>query len=536
MSGAQGRFPRWWKHSASVVVTSVVVLLSGRLFGQCEEIKTPTFSLMDAVEASISNSPTLRLQQYQIDIAHAAKLQASSQFDTIFSSGFNHQRLDQPLTSATETLLRTGGLNAEGEVTNTSVLNGGFTRLFRNGISVGPRMSITRTLDDLAVPLGTNTSSANFQVTIPLRQGRGRRVVGASERAAQTEVDAARLDLNQDLADVLAVTAVDYWNLVAAWANYKIALDSKNRGQALLDNTRALIESDQLPASNMEDVVANLADRTAACLAAQAAVTQVWQTLIIAMGLDPSESLVPAAPADDFPDGLHQELPAFDTQSLRAWTEMASSSNANIMAGQKREEELHELVIGAKDQFKPRLNLVVSAGYAGLVEGRLFSEFFTSTLGGNHGPTVSAGLIYQSPTKNQAASQMMRTQASLRQAEIATQELRRSASSAVIVGLTNNRTAILRLRKAEESVSSLTRALENQREKFRLGVGSILDVLQVEDRLNAALQSRVQAQLAYAVSVANFRLATGTLVSGDRYSPKVDRYIFFRMPDLNSVQ
>jgi outer membrane protein TolC len=102
----------------------------------------------------------------------------------------------------------------------------------------------------------------------------------------------------------------------------------------------------------------------------------------------------------------------------------------------------------------------------------------------------------------------------------------------VSVALTSVRNASLRLEKARESVTAFQAALDGEREKYRLGFGSLVDVLTTEDRLISALSVQVQAQLDAAVETALLREATGTLVAPNAASPRADSQMFLTLPLL----
>jgi outer membrane protein TolC len=116
------------------------------------------------------------------------------------------------------------------------------------------------------------------------------------------------------------------------------------------------------------------------------------------------------------------------------------------------------------------------------------------------------------------------------QAGYRTQESARNITSSVIVAEASVRSAALQLEKVNESVALFRTALDNEREKFRLGVGSLVDVLTVEDRLNEVLVSQVQAELGYAVALARLRQGTGTVVEPDKAVQSVDPSVFLTLP------
>ena len=101
-----------------------------------------------------------------------------------------------------------------------------------------------------------------------------------------------------------------------------------------------------------------------------------------------------------------------------------------------------------------------------------------------------------------------------------------------MVALAGVRNAGLRLAKARESVTAFQSALEGEREKYRLGFGSLVDILITEDRLTVALAVQVRARLDAAVELAHLRQATGTLVEPNAAAPRADREAFVTLPLL----
>jgi len=66
-----------------------------------------------------------------------------------------------------------------------------------------------------------------------------------------------------------------------------------------------------------------------------------------------------------------------------------------------------------------------------------------------------------------------------------------------------------RCRQARGAVRQFEAALAGEREKYRLGVGSIVDLLTVEDRLTAASAAAVEAEGNFAATLARLVLVTG---------------------------
>jgi len=79
-------------------------------------------------------------------------------------------------------------------------------------------------------------------------------------------------------------------------------------------------------------------------------------------------------------------------------------------------------------------------------------------------------------------------------------------------------------------VDSFRSALTGEREKYAGGIGSIVNILSVEDKLTAALSEQVQSEFAYVIALAQFRLATGTLVQPNQAVQNVPADTFVALP------
>jgi outer membrane protein TolC len=64
------------------------------------------------------------------------------------------------------------------------------------------------------------------------------------------------------------------------------------------------------------------------------------------------------------------------------------------------------------------------------------------------------------------------------------------------------------------AVQRFEEALAGEREKYRLGVGSIVDLLTVEDRLTVASALAVEAEANFAAALARLALVSGSILNG----------------------
>ncbi len=484
----------------------------------------PALTLADALEATLRHHPQIRIAQQQVLLRQGVVREASGIFDRSYVSGLQQSYSPTPVSTA--------GGGASTASVNLTTFGASSTRLYRNGISAGPVFELARSRDRLSNPQGINQSRLAYQISVPLLRNRGTAVVSAGLISAGVEVEAARLDLTQDISDLLAATAASYWQLRGALRLLAVAASSEQRGSAFVENVRALIAADRVPRTEINQVQANLAERVAARIAAQQEVVAARQALALAMGVPPAQILAMGDPSEDLPAVAGSLLP--NEAALRQYSEIALTRRADYLAAQKRIAAVRALLPAFKNQTRPNIELRLSSGYSGLREGVYPNSYLGAVGSGVKGADVVGGIHYQfAPANNAALGRLAQTEAAYRQAELRLADLARFITSGVIVSASGLTNSAARLEKANESVAGFQAALDAEREKYRLGIGFLVDLLTTEDRLTAALEVQVRAQLAYAVELAQLRRAVGAIIDPNPDTiPSVGPEVFRVPPDF----
>jgi outer membrane protein TolC len=466
-----------------------------------------------------------------VDVAKGLKEQASGVFDPVLQSGLTHafSRFAPTLATPDGAAFPSSTISEDENVTTLSVSS---NELFRNGISVSPSLQLQRTADSFVAPAGLNTEVAGVTVTIPLLQGRGREVVTAQETAAEREIEASRLDLDFLVSQLVDAAATDYWNLVAAARNLDVAVSAEDRGRVYVDNTQSLIDADHVPRNDINEVKANLAQRTAARIAAQQAVWEARQQLALDMGLSPTDMLSETRnPSDDFPATPSDLQPRDDPAALKSYLDQALTLRADYLAAQNRRGQSEILEIAAKNRLLPALNVQVGAGYQGIRGGNSFGDYLDGPFSNVRGPNLTAGISYSFPLGNQAAKGVvMQTVAAVHQGDAHITQTAQGISQQIVVSVEAVRNAILRVAKTREAVDLSQSSLDGAKEKYRAGLGSVVEILQEEDRLNSALADQVQARLTYAQALVQLRFATATLSPPRQATPTITPDMLMTLP------
>ncbi len=487
--------------------------------------------ILEAVRSTLELHPLLQYQQKQVEISRALKQQRSADFDAQLEWSAGQSRTNNPLTDSERLFASQAGFNTDNQATNLTTLSGSAQRLLRSGIVIGPRIEMNRTTDNVQGRDGASRARLSFEVSVPLWRGRGRAVVTALETSAQIDVEASLYELNQTIAELILSTATSYWQYVASLKQLEIITDSEARGKNFVESVQTLIKADKIPRSEINQVQANFASRSAGRFSLDQQVAEARNNLALAMGLSPSQLSDLPRPSDSFPDGESQTPPSVSPESIRSYIDLALRRRADFLADEKKNQSADVLRKHSRNGLLPRLDLTLSSGYSGLHEGRRPDEFLISPFTNAHGPDVIFGLRYAFPPANNfALAQVAAAEASYQQTVLLSSEKARVIANSVSSSLMAVHNSINRLKKAHEAVTGYQAALEGEKDKLRLGVGSLTDILTVESRLTEALLDWVNVQQAYAIALVQFRFASGTLIAPDRAVQTVEREDLFSLP------
>jgi len=510
----------------------ICLLLGFRCFAQMGvELPQPSLGLMDALQNTLEKQPGIQLQRQQLNLNRGILQAAAGQFDTLVSAGLMQNHLNNPLTTIQELQYAHQGLFTSSLASNTTTYTLNAQKLLRNGITIGPNLTLNRNTDNIATREGLNQAQLAFQVTLPVLRGRGRDAVDAQERSSESTVEASLRDVNQTIAQLLTTTAIQYWNVVAAERNLVIATDSENRGRNYVQDVQTLIDKDRVPRAEINQLIANLDGRTASRIAAEAQLVSAQQNLALAMGLPHDEITVLPKAADPLPDWSAKSDPELTSELIHNFVERALKDRADLIAANFRAQAARQLLPAARNQMLHQLNVSLSAGYNGLREGTDFGQSFTSTFNNVKGMNIIASVNWAFPVRNDAATgQFTQARAAAEQAQLTEADLMRNVASNVVTSMSTLAYDVTGLRKAREAVAYYRLALNDELDKFHLGLNSLVDVLTMEDRLTSALTTEVSAQLSYAVALENLRFATGTVIDANTPVHNLDKNTFLRPP------
>jgi outer membrane protein len=302
-----------------------------------------------------------------------------------------------------------------------------------------------------------------------------------------------------------------YWTVEAAVRNLEVLAASEASSRDLLENTRKLIAADQVPAAEVVQLEANLAAQESARIGGERQLFTARRDLGREIGLDGPEIDRLPLPADPFPAVLPEKVPP--AAGAGPFVAAALQERADLRAARERQASAEILRRAAENALEPQLDLLFTPGYSGLTVGSDPASFFSPLYRNIPGASTTLGLSLTLPLLNRRAKgELLQADAALRQNALAVDLIAKAIGANVPAVLDSVGRDAKQLQKAREAERLFERAVINEEKKLRGGTSTLLDVINQRDRLTAARQTEVSAQLALAVSLLQLRFETGTLV------------------------
>jgi outer membrane protein len=354
-----------------------------------------------------------------------------------------------------------------------------------------------------------------ISVTQPLYTG-GK--ASAQIDAAQADILAERENLRRTEIGVLQSVIGAYLDVRRDQEQLAISQDNVNVLERQLDETKARFDVGQLTQTDLSQSQARLAQARAQLAAAQATLAQARAGYAAVVGQNPGE-LAPEPP-------IASLLPP----TIDAAFDAAERDNPQIRQAEDAEQASAARLAEAKAQTRPNVSLSGQYGYVaqqgGISSGGFNSAIgvYESELGGSVTATVSVPIFTGGLTSSQIRQAAERDNVD----RIGVEGARRQVLQAVSQAWNQLLGARASLAANEEQVRSDTVAFEGVRAEQKVGLRTILDVLNAQQELESSQLALVGTRhdeyvAAAAVLAAMGALEAKDLVPGERsYDPKAN--------------
>lgn len=471
---------------------------------------TTGLSLQSVIDRALETAPDVSVQRERLSESRGQLISSAAPFNATISANVSGLRQDQPVVVPGDQVVRTRN--------DLMTYRLSIAKRYRFGLEVEPNVQLERT-EAITEGLSPYVSTAvGIDASMPLLDGRGWKAQASLERAAAASYRAATAETKFTLSNSILRSALLYWEFRAATKRLDILREAERRAQEFVHETQRLVDADERPAADLQQLVANLADRRAARFAGEQAEFETRQRLGVAMGLSAAEIDHLPSPSQAFPGQSVSGDSLLALGNVRFGDPAQLVSDAmerrwDIVAARRSQMASQRVLEGVRTSRHPNLDLDLSLGYVGLERGSQLQQYlhaFDTNVGG---ASISVALRYRWPIRNSLAAGDIATQeATYSRSTIIVQNLEREVRSRLRIALHGLRRSSVELLASREATRLYATAAENERKKVRLGMSTELDLLLIEDRLTDALLARIDAQRRHARALATLRFESGQLL------------------------
>jgi outer membrane protein TolC len=483
-----------------------VMLVLAPLLAHGQAVPAAPFDLRAALLQGLASSPEVAIARAVQVQGEAQAISAAAPFDTVASAAVGALRDVRPLRA--DERGRFGSAGADQQV-EQGTLSLGASRMLASGQQLAASYAYSRTNDNVlrAQNAGTQGSERlSLTLRLPLLKNPGTEASAARE-ASRLEAVAARHDTLQVLARTVLSVTTAYWDWAARLQSQAVANGSQARIVQLRRETAKLIEQDELPPAEINLLDAAVSERTSAAIGAEQRARDARYALARLYGLDGVQAQALPEPSAALPSE------ARDASALAALAQHALDRRSDLAALRLREQAMAARLHSARENNKSNLDLDLSAYMAGLREsGRPAAATILQTER-SAGPGVAARLAWQWPVANSAnRGALQAAQANADAARLRRESHQHNVLAAVDAAYRAYASAAAQLANASTAVERYRAALRDSQSKRLLGSATLIDVLNVEDRLNNAVLAQVQYQQGYAAARAQLLYECGALL------------------------
>lgn len=485
----------------------------------------PAIPLAQAVRQALSSNANIRIQAQQARANQGALQQALGAYDTDIVGSANHETGPRPVRSSdTAALVAAGSPGLADERNETTAYGAGVQRTLPSGVRVEASANLSSTYSQLSAVQGVPRQTAGIlriALRVPLQRNAGGIQFSTAVEASELERQASLEDLVQTSSGVVFSVAQAYWELAARQRRLEILRDSEGRAGELVAELRKLIDADQIPSAELNLALANEAEKRAARAAEEQLLQQTWTNLARLLMADAGDVFLTLPQLDPLP-GVDESLLG-EVREPRNRLAQALVRRPDLRAARLREQAAGFLVAAAHNALRPQVDLVAGATTHSLAE----SASALNAAGGFgrnlQGPSLNIGVEMRWPYENNVSQgQLLARSAARDQATIRLRDLESSVGPSLASIASAMARTVLRYRETEAASARYAISLQNERTKRRLGLSTLIDVLNVQDRLDAAKLSLLSLQQEYASLLAQLMFESGSLVAREQDEFEVD--------------
>lgn len=524
-----------------------IILLSTALSTNADEKK---LDLYDVVNSTLENSPVLKIQGFQVDVAKGAERIQTGTFNPKISSKVSYDSSKNTLYVPKS---EEGGVafdvvkpplpydpsvvkNATIGIadSDTQSFQVAAEQKFRTGISAKLQYDLGRK-DPVGISGApsdyyygtTSRGKVGLTITVPLLKGAWEVSAAAAEKAANLEYQAAAAKYKHLITSTLLGTVNAYWNYTAAYEILHQRILIKERLEKLIETNKL----NSFLTGFLKEKQGNVVTATQQLELARIALAKV-------MGISIEEGQKLGSPdALNFPDP-DKILTSFEpSKAKHDWVDLAIA-NRNDFRATKLSLEANDILLAKDEQdLYPELTAAVGIGYNGISHGNGFDNYFGSTYRNVRDLDNNASLIFSYPIGNDAAEGHYDQDNAKKMSNTVTMnETARTIKLSVenSVATVNGRLKIVV--QAKQTRDVYRESLLDLFKKTNLkSAEEVAGLVVLQQKLEDAIIAHINSQADLANAIAQARFETGLLITNNNMEENADLHADINMAKIASL-
>ncbi|MBX3328850.1 MAG: TolC family protein [Nitrospira sp.] len=474
-------------------------------------------SLADAAVRALQNNLDISLSRHTKESRLTDIVIEQAKFDPTVSVNGRYLRtvdpLERPVFGATGQLLnqitrfdqRNHTLSVDA---STNLVTGG-----NIGMNYSPaRNSVNQDLAEGFLFNPAWTGGLSFTVTQPLLKNAGIAVNTTFIKVAQNDAVVEQHIFRDRVMTVIASVEQNYWELVFARENVKVAQAALKAAEELLAANRIKAKGGVMSIVDVLQAEAAVASRVEQVLVAEKAIRDEEDQLrtILNPGEAELRQNVRLTPVD-------APITYLETLSLEEAIETAIEQRPEIVQAKKHIESSELNKQFARNQLLPTLSVQGTMGLSGL--GGDYGSSFTRNFSGDF-YNYGAGLLFSYPLGNRSAvSTYTKRQLEAKNAEIALASVRHQIILGIREAVRRVQTDFKRIETTRSARILAEKQLQTEQERLRVGLSTTRFVLDFQRDLATAQGNELRAIIDYNKALSN--LARHKATTLDRYHLEV---------------
>lgn len=463
-----------------------------------------SITLADAIAATLANQTGIQIAIEQYHFSEGVLEESAGPFDPQFDSA--------NLYTVSEDLQRLNSDPSPKATGHHTFLSAEANKKTRLGTSYFLGVTVDQEFNPLNLPQKVNTSLITFAFRQPLLRGFLYGKDTTTEQSNYLSLEASYYDILEEISRRISDTAIAYWELVAAEKISNVLRNSVHRFQTLIQMTETLISEQEIAPSDLVQPLAELASRKIDLQLAEQEHYRTLEELKFAMNTVEESPCTKEMflTGDDFPDFTFSYDDFFKSSCYLL--QRGASERFDLLAVEKRIDAAKLLVLGARNDMLPQVDIVGGVTQRKRVEGRKAHSLGGSFRRGAPQKDWNVGINLSVPLYNSSAEGSLRQQcARERQLRLEFQSLLQQNLKNLREAISNQITLAKNVEGSNEVVKRKRTLVHNELKKWKAGLSTIFFLIDFENNLTDALVEQIRIYKLYFQNIVRLRFLSATL-------------------------